>query len=78
MMLTECEGEDFEVRRRFAVMILILRGHKITPTDLNEQPYGLVGQCQICDQIVRVARAGTGIQGRAVENDCPAAEWRQP
>jgi hypothetical protein len=78
MMLAECEGESYEIRRRFGILIPTLRGHKIAVTNLVDQPTGSVGQCEICGQVVKVPREGKSIEGRAVENDCPAAVWKRP
>jgi hypothetical protein len=78
MMLKECDGQSFEVRRRFGMLLPILRGHKMTIAGLVERPEGTIGQCEICGQVVKVPREGTSVVGNAVENDCTAAEWRQP
>jgi hypothetical protein len=77
MMLQECEGQSFEVRRRFGMLLPILRGHKMTIAGLIEKPEGTTGHCEICGQVVKVPREGTSVVGNAVENDCTAAEWRQ-
>jgi len=78
MMLGECKGESYEIRRRFAILIPTLRGHTIKVADLEEHPFGTMGACEVCGQVVKVLREGTGIEGRAIENDCTAAEWRRP
>lgn len=78
MMHSECEGLDFDARHRFAVLIPTLRGHKIVVANMTEQPWGFIGQCEHCEQVVKVRRDGTNVEGRAVENDCPSAEWRIP
>jgi hypothetical protein len=78
MMLAECEGQPYDVRRRFLVVIPVLRGHKMSAAGIRDVDYGTIGQCDICEQVVKVRVDGTSVEGRAVENDCPAAVWRQP
>jgi hypothetical protein len=78
MMLDECQGEPFEVRKRFAMLVPVIRGHKFTPESFSETPTGAVGRCNVCEQLVKVMYDGKGISGLAIENDCPAAEWRRP
>jgi len=77
-MVAECEGSDFDVRTKFAVLLPTLRGHKVLFANMTEQPWGIQGQCEVCGQVVKVRRGGTNVEGRAVENDCPAAEWKRP
>lgn len=78
MMQSEAEGTDFEVRHRFAVMIPTLRGHKIILANMAVTSDLITGSCETCGQSVKVKREGTNVEGRAIENDCPAAEWRRP
>lgn len=78
MMLQECDGEPYEVRKRFGLMVPILRGHKMTMAGLKEDETGTFNQCEVCEQVVRVLVDGTTLEGRAIENDCTAAEWRRP
>ncbi len=77
MLLADCEGKPYEFRRRYAMLIPILRGHKMSMETMREMPTGAVGQCEVCDQIVKADRDGSTVTGRAVENDCPAAEWKR-
>lgn len=75
MMLQECDGQPYDVRLRFGMLISTLRGHKLTPESFKNQPNGTVGRCEVCEQVVKVMIDGTSVEGRAAENDCPAAEW---
>jgi hypothetical protein len=78
MMTSEFKGQPYAVRLRFGMMIPILRGHKVTAEGMKESAAGSFNQCEVCGQVVKVPREGDGIEGRATENDCPAAEWRRP
>lgn len=72
--LAVCAG-SLEQRRRIALFIGGMRGHAISASAWAEQPYGLVQQCRRCEMVLKVPReqAGPeGIEGRAVEFDCPA------
>ena len=75
MMLKECDGQPFDVRLRFGMLIPTLRGHKLTPASFKDGTAGTVGQCENCSQVVKVMAEGTTVEGRAVESDCPSAEW---
>ncbi len=77
-LLKECEGQPYDVRFRFAVLIPTLRGHKVLLVNFKHDPWGSTGACENCGQAVKVTHEGTSVEGRAVENDCPAAEWRRP
>jgi hypothetical protein len=71
--IADLRGADFESRRRGVMYIPALLGHRIGPYSLRDQPYGVVGQCEHCGQIAKAPRCGDSIEGRAVENICPAA-----
>jgi len=78
MALEECQGEPFEVRKRFAMLIPVIRGHKFSAESFRDTPAGATGQCDVCGQTVKVPLGGVTIIGNAVANDCPSAEWRRP
>lgn len=68
---------SLQERRRAAIFIATFLGHRVDSKDLREQPYGYVGQCRCCDQVLRIPREqGTGpaFDGRAAQNECPVRQ----
>lgn len=75
MMAAEAEGKPFEIRKRFVVLLPTIRGHKYTKESLRETPEFIESTCDICGQLAKATVAGTNVTGRAVDTDCPAADW---
>lgn len=76
LLVASVAGQELGMRRKSAIFLAGMRGHSGICSSLHEQPYGVIGQCRNCGMLVKVPREpGTddGIQGRAVEFDCPAA-----
>ena len=72
LALDELRGAEFHVRRRAVMTVPIVLGHRIGVEDLQDQPWGVVGQCANCGQIAKAPREGDTIEGRAVSTVCPA------
>ncbi len=63
---------SLEQRRTTALFIGGLRGHALGLSTFVEQPYGYVASCARCEMICRVPRDKPGIEGRAMDFDCPS------
>lgn len=78
LVLGKTDGQPYEVRKRATLIIGAARGHKFALEDAREDVVGFIVPCSNCGQIVKALKDGTGVEGRAVENDCPTASWRRP
>jgi hypothetical protein len=78
LILGKTDGQPYEVRKRATLIIGAARGHKFKLDDAKEDDRGFSVPCANCGQIVKALVDGTGVEGRAVENDCPTAAWRRP
>ena len=78
IFVAQTEGQPYEVRKRATVVMGAVRGHKFNPSDMTETETGMSIPCKNCGQIVKALVEGTNVVGRAVENDCPSAPWKQP
>lgn len=75
MLVESVKGQPYSTRRKSAILIAALRDHKGIVAGAREQPYGWVAKCRNCGMVVKVPLTpgnDDGIQGRAVERDCPA------
>lgn len=66
---------DLGARRRAAMFLVGVRDHDIGPVDLMEYPFGVVGICGRCEAAVKIRRDAAGIEGSAVDYDCPSGRW---
>jgi hypothetical protein len=78
LILGKTEGQPYEVRKQATLIVGAMRGHKFKLEDAQDKGTEFFVPCSNCGQIVKATQAGTNIEGRAVENDCPAASWKRP
>jgi hypothetical protein len=78
IFVAQTEGQPYIVRKQATVVMGAIRGHKFDPADMQETPEHVLIACRNCGQVVKALVNGTNVVGRAVENDCPSAPWKQP
>lgn len=67
-----CQDDALVLRRKAALFVGGLLGHRLAAKDLKERPDGrVIGQCANCQMVVKVGK-DRGVEGRFVELECPA------
>lgn len=71
-VISGCQNERMMFRRKAALFIGNLLGHRLTAKSLTERPDGrVIGQCENCQMVVKLGK-DRGVEGRMVELECPA------
>ena len=78
LILGKTEGQPYEIRKQATLVVGAVRGHKFKLEDAQDKGDVFIASCSNCGQTVKALLTGTNVEGRAIENDCPAATWKQP
>ena len=78
LVLGKTEGQPYEIRKQATLIVGAVRGHKFKLEDAQDKPTEFLVPCSNCGQVVKTRLEGTNVEGRAIENDCPAATWKRP
>lgn len=67
-----CQDETLVYRRKAALFVAGLLGHRVSAKTMVEQPARVTVQCANCQMVGKIGRE-SGIEGRLIERECPAS-----